>query len=109
MCGRGRGLSQRQRFVVCLGFLLVTTSCAYTERKWKEKLGQFNKRLDHEIAEARGKEGRCLGRGGVLYGEQCYLPDPDPAVIDQAACRLHGGLFLNDECYTDPRRAARLP
>ena len=96
--------------VLCLYSLLAfvavgAASCTYAERKWNQKIAEFNKDIDHQMAQAEGKKaGRCQARGGVLYNEQCYMPDMNPAVRDEQACRLHGGLYVNQECLTDQRR-----
>ena len=95
--------------VFCLCSLLVfvaggASSCTYAERKWNQKIAEFNKGIDQQMAQAEGKAGRCEARGGVLYNEQCYMPDMNPAVQDEQTCRLHGGLFINEECLTDQRR-----
>ncbi len=97
--------------VFCLYSLLAvvaggTASCTYAERKWNQKIAEFNRGIDQQMAQAEGKAGRCQARGGVLYNEQCYMPDRNPAVRDEQTCRLHGGLFINQECLTDQRRKA---
>ena len=80
------------------------SSCTYAERKWNQKIAEFNKGIDQKMANAGGKAGRCEARGGVFYREQCYMPDTNPAVRDEQTCRLHGGLYVNEECLTDQRR-----
>ena len=95
--------------VFCLYSLLAcvavgTASCTYAERKWNQKVAEFNKGIDQQMAQSEGKASRCQARGGVLYNEQCYMPDMNPAVRDEQTCRLHGGLFINEECLTDQRR-----
>ena len=95
--------------VFCLSGLLAfvaagAASCTYAERKWDQKIAEFNKGIDQQMAQAEGKAGRCQARGGVLYNEHCYMPDGNPAVRDEQTCRLHGGLFINEECLTDQRR-----
>ena len=83
--------------------LLAGSSCTHAERKWNQKMTEFNQRIDQEMLQAEGKAGRCQAKGGVFYNEQCYKPDTDLAVRDEQTCRLHGGLYINDECYTDQR------
>ncbi len=97
--------------VFCLYSLLVfvaggAASCTYAERKWDQKIAEFNKGINQQMAQAEGKAGRCQARGGVFYNEQCYMPDMNPAVQDEQTCRLHGGLFINEQCLTDQRRKA---
>ena len=97
--------------VFCLYSLLAcvavgAASCTYAERKWNQKVAEFNKGIDQQMAQSEGKASRCQARGGVLYNEQCYMPDMNPAVRDEQTCRLHGGLFINEECLTDQRRKA---
>ena len=94
-------------FLVLGLVLLAGSSCTHAERKWNQKMTEFNQRIDQEMLEAEGKASRCQAGGGVFYNEQCYRPDTNPAVRDEQTCRLHGGLYINDECYTDQRGGVR--
>lgn len=96
--------------VLCLYSLLTliavdASSCTYAERKWNQKIAEFNKGIDQKMTQAEGQAGRCQARGGVLYNEQCYMPETNPAVRDEQTCRLRGGLYVNQECLTDQRRS----
>ena len=89
--------------------VVCVSSCSYAERKWKQEMREFNKGIDQKIAQSkRGKTARCEAKGGVMYNEQCYVPDTDPAVRDEQTCRLHGGLYINQECLRDQRRTVHM-
>ncbi len=90
--------------LLALGMVLLAGfSCTYAERKWNQKMTEFNQRIDQKMLPAEGKAGRCQAKGGVFYNEKCYKPDSNLAVRGEQTCRLHGGLYINDECLTDQR------
>ena len=90
--------------LLALGMVfLAGSSCTYAERKWNQTMTEFDQRIDQKILQAEGKAARCQVKGGVSHNEKCYKPDTNPAVRDEQTCRLHGGLYINEECLTDQR------
>ncbi len=71
---------------------LGLTSCAYS----KEKFLEYQKETARQLAEPKTPDERCQRRGGVMRGEQCYVPST--STLDERSCRLRGGLYLDDQC-----------
>lgn len=67
-------------------------ACSYS----KEQFLEYQKQAARQLAEPKTPEERCQRRGGVLRGEQCYVPSA--STLDERSCRMRGGLYLDDRC-----------
>lgn len=92
---------------VCVVLAAGSIACTYAEQKWKEKLSEFNKGIDQEMAEAKGPRHSCESADGVFYVERCYVPDGRAGMNQERTCRMHGGLYIDGVCLTDRQGPAR--
>jgi len=96
--------------VIALIIAVGTPACAYPKRRWQA----LTEDVKRQAAQPRTKEGICQSRGGILYNEQCYAPNPSTEALDEQTCRMRGGLYIDERCLmasqdSAPSAPARLP
>lgn len=102
VCGKGEKMQLARHMsppAVVLLILLSLFACSYPKQQWKE----YTEKVKRMAAEPKTPEGKCQRKGGVLYNGQCYSPSPNGPVLDEDACHMRGGLYVEDKCLVAPK------
>src|SRR5262249_20573466 len=74
-------------FTVAWLLLCGLDGCGYPQQQWKA----YTEKVKHMAEEPKTAEGKCRKLGGILYNGQCYAPNANGPLLDEATCHMQGG------------------